>query len=335
LKEVIAVGNKRRVVILAGVVLAGCFSAAATTTRAPALKTQKLMGRDYVSAADVATAYGLGGDQHRADTVALYRAPGRQLQIEADRRDATINGVRHWLAVPVMSARGGLWMGAVDVEKSLEPVFRPDRLRGSVKIRTIILDPGHGGADRGARGPSGQSEKWFTLDLAKRVQRELDGSGAQVMLTRSSDVTMSLAERVEFCRRNRGDLFVSLHFNSGGTASGIETFCLPAAGTSPTASAAVRPTDQQRQPGNQFDAHNVLLAHYVQEALVKATGGPDRGVRRARFYLLRHISCPAILVEAGFLSNPSEEKKIQTPSHRDRLAKSIAEGILRYKRSVE
>lgn len=154
-------------------------------------------------------------------------------------------------------------------------------------------------------------------------------------MTRTTDETMSLDERVEFCKAKRGDLFVSVHFNSGGSAEGIETYCLPPIGASSTADSKRRRTDDDRSLGNRTDGQNIWLAHSVQKALLRATGAEDRGVRRARFYVLRNATCPAVLIEGGFLSNRAEEKKILTATYRDQLAKAIAEGILNFKKSTE
>ena len=200
----------------------------------------------------------------------------------------------------------------------------------------IVLDPGHGGTDHGTRSATKRSEKEFTLDVAKRVEQHLAGSGARVYLTRRSDTTMSLEARNRYAADRRASLFVSIHFNAAvSSARGIETFCLPPVGASSTASDRVRSSDRQPQTANRFDAENVWLAHLIQKSLRQATGAADRGVRRARFQVLRDATCPAALVECGFLSNSSEAKRIYTTTYRDTLAKGIAEAILEYKKSTE
>ena len=254
----------------------------------------------------------------------------------------SVNGANHWLSAPVLSTRGKLWIAEIDVLKTLDPVLQPGRLhKPGATVRTIVLDPGHGGTDRGTRGRS-SLEKVMNLDVAKRVERDLAGSGLRVLLTRTSDKTVALEDRVEFARDKAADLYVSIHFNSGGSAEGIETYCTPPAGVSSTANFAGSRDDRDIGGGdrtavtnNRFDAQNVWLAHCAQKSLLRATDSLDRGVRRARFWVLRYASCPAILIEAGFLTNFSEEQRILRSDYRETLAKAIADGILAYKKAVE
>lgn len=296
--------------------MVACLAVCVFVLAAPSLPVQRLAGRDYVAVADVVRAYN----------------PGNQIIARADRRYITVAGVTHWLTAPVVAARGRLWITQTDLVKTVDPILR-SRRPSDTPPRVIVLDPGHGGSDRGTRGRSAR-EKTLTLDLAQRVQRHLAGSGARVLLTRASDRAVSLESRSEFARAKRADLFVSLHFNSGGSATGIETYCLPPAGASSTASSWWQRLTGERNSGNRFDADNAWLAHCVQSALLRATRAEDRGVRRARFQVLRDASCPAILVEAGFLSNVAEERRILSVEYRERLAKAIADGIQAYRKTT-
>jgi N-acetylmuramoyl-L-alanine amidase len=323
--------TRKSFLVSASCVLAFGLAGAALAQQAPP-KTYRFGSVSYNSVSDVAAYYGLGRDVRGVVDRAEYRTSFAQLQVQANRRDILLNGVNHWLSTPILAARGRLWIVELDVRKTLDPVLRPDRLKSRSRVRTIILDPGHGGGDRGTRGRA-SIEKTLTLDLAKRVERNLAGSGVRVVLTRTSDKTVPLEERA--ARTKAADLFVSLHFNSGGSAQGIETFCAPPAGAASTATPSARGRGSAAVASNRFDEQNVWLAHCTQKALLRATRATDRGVRRARFYVLRYASCPAVLIEAGFLSNRAEEQKVLTTSYRELLAKSIAEGILEYKRAVE
>jgi N-acetylmuramoyl-L-alanine amidase len=321
----------KKIALVAGVGIA------ATTMQAqsPSLKASRFGGISYVAVGDVAQYYGLGRDLSRASEEARYNAKVGDLSLEDERRDIELNGVTHWLSVPILQERSRLWISSTDVLKVIDPILRGGRSRDSVKIKTIVIDPGHGGTDRGTRGAS-VLEKDMTLDVARRVERLLEAQGFNVLLTRTNDKTLTLDDRVDFSRDRRADLFVSIHFNSGGTASGIETYCLPPAGAPSTGTPFRRfNSDYESLMGNRYDDKNVWLAHCIQKELLKETGAADRGVRRARFYVLRDVKCPSILVECGFLSNRAEEKQILSSSYRDQLAKAICDGILNYRKTAE
>jgi N-acetylmuramoyl-L-alanine amidase len=295
----------------------------------------------YVTVRDVASYYGLGADTRGGLTRAEYKTSFGQLEVEADRRDVLLNGVTHWISTPILAERNRLWIAEPDVLKTLDPVLQPQRLRqtGAV-VRTVVIDPGHGGTDHGTHGRA-SFEKTMTLDVARRVERDLAGSGLRVILTRTADETVPLEDRVEFARAKAADVYVSIHFNLGGSAEGIETYCVSPAGASSTANFNGNSSDRDTGGGdssvvtnNRFDSQNVWLAHCIQRSALQATGAMDRGVRRARFWVLRYASCPAVLIEGGFLTNPYEEQRILRADYRETLARAIADGILMYKKTV-
>jgi len=163
------------IVPVLGLIFAGAALAQPTT-----LKAYRYGNTYYVAASDVANYYGLGPDARGAVNRAEYKTSSAQLELEADSRDILLNGVKHWLSAPVLAMRGKLWIAEIDVLKTLDPVLQPGRLRkAGASIRTVVLDPGHGGGDRGTRGRS-SFEKAMTLDVAKRVERDLAGSGLRV-----------------------------------------------------------------------------------------------------------------------------------------------------------
>lgn len=305
----------------------------ATAASAVVLKSRRFEGGEYVLVSDVAQYYNLGRNTSDDRDIARYH----DLLVEADRREITLNGVQHWLSAPIYSSQGKLWISGNDTLKILDPVLRQGHAAKPLTVRTIILDPGHGGNDRGA-ATRNSIEKNLTLDLVKRLQQQLEIRGFRVWLTRGTDRFIPLESRPELAAQKHADLYVSLHLNSGGNADGIETFCLTPTGAVSTAAPfrgwhAAR--DQESDLGNRTDEQNAWLAHCVQKSLLRATGAYDRGIRRARFVVLRDAPCPAILVESGFLTNPIEERKLLTADYRDRLAKAITEGILNYKAGVE
>lgn len=171
--------------------------------------------------------------------------------------------------------------------------------------RTIVIDAGHGGYDRG--GVPGQriSEKDKTLDVAQRLRRILQASGYRVIMTRDSDVFVPLPTRVAIANSYRGATFVSIHFNCAPRvgANGIETYY--------------------------YRGDSASLAASIHRNVVSSAPSENRGIRRRGFYVLRRTAIPSVLVECGFLTNPTEGRLAQTTSYRQKLAEQIARGIRR------
>ena len=184
------------------------------------------------------------------------------------------------------------------------------------------------GSDGGTQGTPQQLEKHYTLDWALRLGRLLAARGWTVYLTRTNDVFLSLADRVGFAERTQAALFLSLHFNSGlpnKELAGLETYCLTPAGVPSSLVRNYEDDPRQIYPNNAFDDQNLQFALGLHRALLQAVGAPDRGVRRARFMgVLRAQSRPAVLIEAGYLTNPAEARKIATPAYRQTLAEAAA-----------
>jgi N-acetylmuramoyl-L-alanine amidase len=152
-------------------------------------------------------------------------------------------------------------------------------------------------------------------------------------MTRRKDEYVSLEDRAEQANVSSADLFVSIHYNSARPdrgPNGIETYCMTPAGTPSTGGSAGRISDYQLNPGNKKDIYNVLLAYSIQHSVLKNLEISDRGVKRARFVVLKETRRPAVLVECGFLSNPAEQSRIRNPAYREKLAQSIYRGILKF-----
>jgi N-acetylmuramoyl-L-alanine amidase len=254
-----------------------------------------------------------------------------------DLRKAEINGVGVWLAFPMNYRNRSAYISRTDLEHTIDAILSPAANPGGRKIKTICLDPGHGGSDPGEISGSSQ-EKKYTLLLAREVRDQLVRAGFNVFLTRSTDTAVKLPERTELARKRNADLFVSLHFNSysgpgRSEVSGIEVYCCTPAGATSFNSGGEG--DTRWIAGNRFDEKNLLLAYQVQRSIVKSLTVEDRGVKRARYAVLREASMPAILVEGGFMSHPSEGKKIIDPVYRRQLGRAIANGILAYQKNVK
>jgi N-acetylmuramoyl-L-alanine amidase len=166
----------------------------------------------------------------------------------------------------------------------------------------------------------------------------LETNGWKVFLTRTRDVYVTNADRVLFADAHRADLFISLHFNSternkitgkqDEKTGGLETYCITPMGMPSTLTRNFADPWFEQLPNNNCDAQNLQLAVRVQGALLRATGLEDRGVRHSRFEtVLRGQNRPAILVEGGYLSDPAEAKRIESPEYRQKLAEAVANAL--------
>jgi N-acetylmuramoyl-L-alanine amidase len=248
-------------------------------------------------------------------------------------RECAINGVRIWLSFPALQTANGWLVSRMDVAKTIEPAMRPAIIKGLANVATVVLDAGHGGHDGGAVSRYG-FEKTFSLDIARRVREKLLDGGYNVILTRDSDVFIPLHDRPEVANAQSNAIFVSIHFNAsqqGDAATGIEVFCIAPRGAPSTNDNYITWGSLREEPGHELDMASFALGRAVHTALIGYLSPVDRGLKRARFAVIRTARVPAILVECGFLTNPAESKAIATDAHRDTLARAIAEGINDYK----
>ncbi len=246
-------------------------------------------------------------------------------------REATWNGVSLHLGFAPEMIDGEVYLHGLDLQKTLEPFLcEPPIVYGTNRV--IVIDPGHGGINAGTISVTDRRpEKEFTLDWARRLKPLLEQEGWQVFLTRTTDVDIALSNRVTVAENHHADLFVSLHFNSLAPDQkpvGLATFCLTPMGMPSNVTRDFPDLLFQGFPNNNFDAQNIQLAGHLQRALLHATGMEDRGVNRARFIgVLRGQHRPAVLLEAGFLSNPREAKRIEDPDFRQKLAEAVASAL--------
>jgi len=173
----------------------------------------------------------------------------------------------------------------------------------------VVIDPGHGGKDSGAIGIGGLPEVNVVLPIGLQVARLLERQGVQVVLTRNSDYFVELQGRVDIANRVNADVFVSIHANSVDNrpdVSGLETYYFTSGAT---------------------------LARFIHNSILQSINVPDRGIRRARFYVLRNSSMPSVLVETGYLTGVDDSAKLATPAYQSQMAEAIARGILQYLQS--
>jgi N-acetylmuramoyl-L-alanine amidase len=171
----------------------------------------------------------------------------------------------------------------------------------------IVVDPGHGGPDPGAVGIGGIRETDIVLDISRQVAALLEQQGVQAVLTRNGERNLELEPRVQIANRADADLFVSIHANaislSRPEVNGIETY---------------------------YYGTGQRLAQTIHSSILRNVGGVDRGVRSARFYVLRNTAMPAVLIETGFVTGRDDARNLANPAYRTRMANAIAQGILQY-----
>jgi N-acetylmuramoyl-L-alanine amidase len=194
-------------------------------------------------------------------------------------------------------------------------------------LPTVVIDPGHGGNDEGCRG-HGLMEKNLTLDIAIRVEQMLRSFNVPVVLTRRDDRYVALSERAAIANVIDRAVFISIHFNqSRGPADGIETFY---ADQKIPREFAWTWIGLFGVPATSAPDNGETLAGYIQTSLVTKMDTRNRGIKNRDLYVVRHVNSPAVLVEAGFLSNTLEAQLLNNADYRERLAAGITEGLLAY-----
>lgn len=264
----------------------------------------------------------------RGEACILTAANGSTLAITPGSNRALFNGTVVYLPEPAFRDEGGrISLTPLSLQQTVEPLLnrRTDNAR---PVKRILLDPGHGGPELGAVGRKYQ-EKTINLALALAVKRELERRGYTVLMTRTGDQEVSLDRRGKLTGETGADLFLSIHHNASATnrnATGIETYALTPGGAASTSGGA----PGKALAANRFDAASINLAERIQTRLVRATGGPDRGTKYARFRVLTLAACPAVLIEAGFISMPLEEEAIASTVRQQKAASAIADGVAAY-----
>lgn len=199
---------------------------------------------------------------------------------------------------------------AIHDKPKLPPILQP-------KTEVIIVDAGHGGKDAGTcSSREGYEEKYLTLETAFLVCDCLKKLGYKTVMTRTHDVFVPLETRAEIANTLSADLFVSVHYNHSASpeAKGIEVFYYK----------------EGKTPPSQRIVESKEFGSQVLKKIISHTGAESRGVKQANFAVVRHTHMPAILIEAGFLSNPAERCKIKDQKYQHTLAQGIAHGIDQY-----
>ncbi len=254
---------------------------------------------------------------------------GMKFEYRPGSQEIYLNDLKFVLSYPVVeNAAGETKIATLDVDKVIAPVVRPQYIKNAGKLRCVVIDAGHGGRDAGACNGS-LREADLNLALAKKLKALLLKSGFQVVMTRETDVFLTLQQRVDIANRYQDAIFVCLHHNSArSSASGIETFTLAPQGTT---SPFARTQRDRFLAGNMQDSTNIALAAAVHSTAILYSKAPDRGIQRARFSVLCTVRHPAILFEGGFVTNPREARLIADSDYQKTLALALHNGIVRYR----
>lgn len=304
-----------------------------TASAADDWKVIKVHGSDYLSVENISRFYGLpagiagSGEKVEFDTVK------NPLEFVSGSRETMINGARSWLCFPVIEQDGKYLVSRTDVAKTIEPLVRPHRVPNAGKIQTVVLDPGHGGYDKGQVSRFGY-EKDFALDVARKLRPVLQAKGLRVIMTREGDYFVPLEVRAQIANAARDSIFVSIHFNATNddpNATGFEIFSFTPRGAPSTSDGAVAPSAMSAQPGSTVDAQSMALSACIYHSLLGHLPEYDRGIKRARFAVLRLTKVPAVLIEGGFLTQQGECKLIAQKEWRAKLAHAIGVGIESYR----
>ena len=287
--------------------------------------------RDYLTLDNVARFYDLHVQPQGIDNRLVLGDSRVRLEVCSNPREIYVNGIKQWLSFPVVNESGQMLISRFDLAKTIEPCLRPTLISNLRPFQTVVLDAGHGGQDGGGHSASGL-EKDYTLDVIRNLKIALEKKGLKVILTREDDTYTPLENRADRANATADSILVSIHFNSSAdpSAAGLEVFSMTPRGAASTADAAVTSEQFRQMPGNDFDDASLALGTCVQHSLLGHLPQADRGVKRARFAVLRLTHSPAILIEGGFLTNLGESQRINDGVWREQLADAIAVGVQNY-----
>jgi N-acetylmuramoyl-L-alanine amidase len=304
----------------------------------------KHRGQDYVAVRDIAKRYGLKAAWVKPRLLmTLSDARGVRFTFERDQRDFHLDGARVFLGDVAYLSGDDLWVPRIDVLKTIAPIFAPAEHTAFLPgpPRLIVIDPGHGGTDPGMQNARLKlDEKEMALDVGLRLKKLLELRGYRVVMTRTTDKRFSnnpvvdLPMRADVANKAGADLFVSIHFNAVDRdperVSGVETYVMTPQFQASTQPEQDRARIREQFPGNRQDVANVLLGYSLHRQLVTDLKSSDRGFKRYRLAVLRTLQCPGVLVEAAYLSNDAEARRVATPAFRAQIAESLADGIAGY-----
>lgn len=311
------------------------FALTVTAASLSRIRTTSSDGDVFVTLRDMARFYNLSILPHPGKYITA-KSKWSELRFEVDSRKAHMNGIQVWLHSPIQKVRRHWSVTQTDLTATIDPLLRSGIYLRDQDCKVVVLDPGHGGRDRGARGRRGTEEKSVNLDIARKARVRLANEGFRVYLTRDGDRGLTLSERTASAAKWRADVFISIHLNSS-TASGpkgVETYIVTSPGYDSTNASRPGRTRKITYKGNHHEGANMALGYLLQRSLLRKTQSEDRGLRRSRFMVLKEAPCPAALIECGFLSNQEEEHRLQRDSYRDAIADAICEAVVQYSTEI-
>jgi N-acetylmuramoyl-L-alanine amidase len=299
-------------------------------------KVIKIGVRDFLTVDNIAAFYGFPQPSLEGRNIHLHN-DRNDLVLTIDSREMLLNGAHNWLSFPVFMHNGEVVVSRIDLAKTLEPQLRPNMIQNLGRVQTIVLDPGHGGFDKGAISSYGY-EKDYALDVARQLRPLLQTKGFRVLMTRESDVFVPLEVRAHIANETSDSVFVSLHFNATDhdpAATGFEIYSLTPRGAPSTYEDNLTLASVNIQNGTGEDAASIELSSCIYHSLVGQVGEFDRGIKRARFAVLRLTKIPAVLLEPGFLTERGESRLIASNEWRKKLANAICTGIDNFRALAE
>jgi N-acetylmuramoyl-L-alanine amidase len=352
------------VILLSLITLAGC-AGGRSRVRGKALYDLKkeavnVDGEKYVSLAELCSIYGITWDYDPLSYRVVLKKDGHKAIIIANSNSFILDS-RHYVHLkPVILYKDNIYVPFSMVEDKFDKVFNPYYYQapsiGTYSIKKIVIDAGHGGKDPGAVGRKGLKEKDVVLDIAQRLKNILEADGFEVEMTRNSDNFVSLTRRAETSNKIKPDFFVSIHANAARSSSacGFEVYYLSdamddnARAVAAAENAVLELEDNFKlKHSNDLDATvwDLLYDEYRLESKEMAASlcnslqcdsiGKNRGVKSARFYVLKGVRAPSVLIEVGFISNTNEESRLRSSAFRQEIAEALAKGIISYRQRYE
>lgn len=297
----------------------------------------KIGGRDYVTAESIRNFYNplYGFNTFRLQGTHFWLASSKLiLKAQVGSQEMLINNIKFILSFPVQqSSSGKVLFSRLDLCKLIDPVLCPSHIQNPESFDTVVIDAGHGGHDAGARGVYGH-EKDFALKMAMSVRTALMQRGFKVIMTRANDTFLTLGGRVAIANQTPKSIFISLHFNSGGSAaSGIETWALTPQSAAATISRGGG-YNVSGVTGNKQDSANIALATAVHANVISRFKFVDRGIKRAQWSVLTGCKRPGILFEGGFVTNAKECLLVASDTYRQQVSAAIGDAVVNYRKAL-